>query len=179
VTTATRPISLGRLLALRAAARRARKRVVFTNGVFDLIHIGHVRYLAAARARGDLLVVGLNADASVRRIKGPKRPITPERERAEILLGLRSVDHVVIFRDETPYRLIKALLPDVLVKGADWAKDDIVGHDVVEAAGGRVARIRLARGRSSSRIIDRIVGRYGSRRQAAGSGSQADGGKGA
>ena len=155
-----RPISLPALLAIRRQARRAGKTFVFTNGVFDLIHIGHVRYLEAARAQGDLLVVGLNADASVRRIKGPKRPITPQAERAEILLALRSVDQVVVFGDETPYRLIKALLPDVLVKGADWARDDIVGHDVVAAAGGRVARIRLARGRSSSRIIDRIVARY-------------------
>lgn len=154
-------VPLGRLRSILAAARRRGRRVAFTNGVFDILHVGHVRYLAAARRLGDLLVVGLNSDASVRRIKGPNRPITPQRERAEILLSLRSVDYVTVFDDETPYRLIKAILPDVLVKGADWAHDDIVGHDLVESAGGRVVRIRLARGRSSSRIIERIVARYG------------------
>lgn len=147
-------------VAVRRAAKRARRRVVFTNGVFDLLHVGHARYLAAARAQGDLLIVGVNTDRSVRRIKGPKRPIVPQRERAEMLCALRSVDHVVLFDDETPYRLIKRLLPDVLVKGADWAKDDIVGHDVVEAAGGRVRRIRLARDKSSTNLIKQVLRAY-------------------
>ncbi len=134
--------------------------MVFTNGVFDLLHVGHVRYLAAARALGDLLVVGLNSDASAHRLKGPRRPLTPSRERAEMLLALRCVNYVVVFNEDTPHKLIKALTPDVLVKGADWATDKIVGHDIVKAAGGRVARIRLTKGRSTTRIIKRIVQRY-------------------
>jgi len=155
-----KPISLSRAVALRRAAKRGRRKVVFTNGVFDLLHVGHARYLAAARACGDLLIVGLNADASVRRIKGPKRPIVPQSQRAEMLLALGCVDHVVIFGDETPFRLIKALQPDVLVKGADWAADDIVGADIVKAAGGRVVRIRIAKGWSSTNLIKRVLAAY-------------------
>lgn len=138
-----------------------RRRVVFTNGVFDLLHIGHVRYLAAARRLGDLLVVGVNSDASARRLKGPRRPIVPLRERAEALLALRSVDFVVAFHDDTPYRLIAALRPRALVKGADWRARAIVGSDLVAAAGGRTVRIPLARGRSTTALIGRIVRRYG------------------
>lgn len=133
---------------------------MFTNGVFDLLHVGHARYLAAARACGDFLVVGLNSDASVRRNKGPKRPIVPEAERAEMLCALRSVDWVVVFGEDTPARLIRAIRPDVLVKGADWAPGEIVGADFVRARGGRVVRVRLARGRSSSALIARIVKRH-------------------
>jgi D-beta-D-heptose 7-phosphate kinase/D-beta-D-heptose 1-phosphate adenosyltransferase len=145
---------------LRSARARG-NRIVFTNGVFDILHVGHARYLAAARALGDLLVVGLNSDSSTRRIKGPRRPIVPQAERAELLLSLRSVDHVVIFSDPTPAVMIAKVRPDVLVKGADWAPGAIVGGDQVRAAGGRVVRIRLARGRSTTNIIKRVLRRLG------------------
>ena len=148
-----------RSLAIRLqAAREEGQRIVFTNGCFDLLHVGHVRYLQKARSLGDLLVVGLNSDASVRRLKGPRRPIVPLRERAEVLAALACVDFVVPFAEETPLRLIKALRPDVLVKGADWRKADIVGKGVVEGRGGRVARIRFVPGRSTTLLIERIVG---------------------
>jgi D-beta-D-heptose 7-phosphate kinase/D-beta-D-heptose 1-phosphate adenosyltransferase len=139
-----------------AAAQRVRAdggTVVFTNGVFDLLHPGHVRYLQEARALGDLLIVGLNSDASVRGIKGPDRPINSERERAEVLLALACVDGVVIFEEETPHAIISTIQPDVLVKGADWGPGDIVGRDVVEARGGRVVRITLSPGHSTSQLI--------------------------
>jgi D-beta-D-heptose 7-phosphate kinase/D-beta-D-heptose 1-phosphate adenosyltransferase len=138
------------------AARHEGRRVVFTNGVFDLLHPGHVRYLTAARAHGDVLVVAVNSDRSVRANKGPARPVTPEAERAEILAALACVDAVVIFDDETPADIIRALQPDVLVKGADWAADAIVGRDTVEARGGRVVRIPVEQGWSTSSIVDRI-----------------------
>src|SRR2546427_2669453 len=144
-------------LSARLAPRRAAgARVVFTNGCFDLLHPGHVRYLAAARALGDVLVVGLNSDASVRRLKGPGRPVLDVQERAEVLGALAAVDHLVVFDDDTPRRLIAALTPDVLVKGADWAADDIVGRDEVLARGGRVERIDLVPGVSTSALIARI-----------------------
>jgi D-beta-D-heptose 7-phosphate kinase/D-beta-D-heptose 1-phosphate adenosyltransferase len=146
-------------LTARVAARRAEgARVVFTNGCFDLLHPGHVRYLAAARALGDLLVVGLNDDASVRRLKGPGRPVLTALERAEVVGALTSVDHLVLFADDTPLALVRALAPDVLVKGADWPTDAIVGADAVLAAGGRVERIPLVPGVSTSEIIRRIRG---------------------
>ena len=130
--------------------------VVFTNGVFDLLHTGHVRYLQAARALGDVLIVGVNSDRSVRAIKGPERPVTPEPERAEILLALACVDAVVVFDDDTPQRIIGEVQPDVLVKGADWAPTEIVGRDVVEARGGRVVRVPLVEGRSTTSLIGRV-----------------------
>jgi D-beta-D-heptose 7-phosphate kinase/D-beta-D-heptose 1-phosphate adenosyltransferase len=138
------------------SAREAGKRVVFTNGVFDLLHPGHVRYLIAARALGDLLVVAINSDRSVRANKGPERPINPEAERAEILEALSCVDAVVVFDEETPAVIIEALQPDVLVKGADWAADAIVGRETVEARGGQVVRIPIEQGWSTSSIIDKI-----------------------
>ena len=139
------------------AGRRSQgHRVVFTNGVFDLLHPGHVRYLQAARALGDLLVVGLNADASVRRNKGPHRPINPQEERAEVLCALACVDGVVIFEEDTPAEIIRLVQPDVLVKGADWPADQIVGRDTVEGRGGRVVRVPLEQGHSTTRIIERI-----------------------
>lgn len=137
-------------------ARRRGKRVVFTNGVFDLLHPGHVRYLQDARALGDLLIVGLNADASVRRNKGPERPINAQDERAEVLAALASVDAVVIFEEDTPAEIIKLVEPDVLVKGADWAEDAIVGRDTVEARGGRVVRVPVEQGYSTTAIVERI-----------------------
>ena len=131
--------------------------MVFTNGVFDLLHPGHVRYLAEARALGDLLIVGINADASVRRLqKGPDRPINPEWERAEVVAALACVDAVVIFAEDTPHAIVSALQPDVLVKGADWAADAIVGRDVVEARGGCVVRIALAPGYSTTAMVERL-----------------------
>ena len=141
---------------LVAQLRAAGQTIVFTNGVFDVLHIGHLRYLQQARALGGALIVGLNSDRSVRANKGPHRPITPEAERAEVLQALCCVDGVVVFDEETPYDLITALQPDVLVKGADWAEDAIVGREIVEARGGRVVRVALEPGRSTSAIIDRI-----------------------
>jgi D-glycero-beta-D-manno-heptose 1-phosphate adenylyltransferase len=142
--------------AFVASLRDQGKSIVFTNGVFDLLHVGHLRYLQQARALGDALVVGVNSDRSVRANKGPSRPVTPQDERAEILAGLNCVDAVVIFDEETPRELIAALQPDVLVKGADWAADAIVGRDIVEARGGRVVRVALEPGQSTSAILERI-----------------------
>jgi rfaE bifunctional protein nucleotidyltransferase chain/domain len=131
--------------------------LVFTNGVFDVLHRGHVEYLAAARALGDLLVVGLNTDASVRRLgKGAGRPVNPQDDRAYVLAGLAAVDFVVEFDEDTPRDLIAALLPDVLVKGGDYTRDTIVGADEVEAAGGRVEVIPLVPGRSTTSILQRV-----------------------
>ena len=127
--------------------------MVFTNGVFDLLHPGHVRYLQDARALGTILIVAINSDRSVRAIKGPERPINSELERAEILRALACVDAVVIFDEETPHAVISAIQPDVLVKGADWGPDNIVGREVVEARGGRVVRIELAPGYSTSELL--------------------------
>jgi rfaE bifunctional protein nucleotidyltransferase chain/domain len=130
--------------------------VVFTNGVFDLLHPGHVRYLQQARALGDMLIVGLNADASVRRNKGPHRPINPEAERAEVLAALECVDAVVIFDEDTPAEIVRACQPDILVKGADWPADQIVGRDTVEARGGRVVRVPVEQGYSTTALVERI-----------------------
>ena len=145
--------SLARVRAACDRARRAGRKVVFTNGCFDLLHPGHVRYLAAARAAGDLLVVGLNNDRSVRTLKGPGRPVQRAAARAEVLAALAAVDHVVVFDAPTPIELIATLRPDVLVKGADWRPGEIVGSDVVEAAGGRVLRVKLVRGESTTRLV--------------------------
>lgn len=149
-------MTLEEALALVARLRAGGKTIVFTNGVFDLLHPGHVRYLQQARALGDALLVGLNSDRSVRPNKGANRPITPESERREILEALRVVDGVVIFDEETPHTLIAAIQPDILVKGADWAEDAIVGRDIVEARGGRVARVPVEPGYSTTSIIARI-----------------------
>ena len=130
--------------------------IVFTNGVFDLLHPGHVRYLQRARALGDALIVGVNSDRSARANKGPSRPITPDVERAEVLAALACVDAAVVFDEDTPWQLIAALEPDVLVKGADWADDAIVGRDIVEARGGRVVRVPVEAGHATTAIIERI-----------------------
>jgi rfaE bifunctional protein nucleotidyltransferase chain/domain len=137
-------------------ARAAGRRIVFTNGVFDILHPGHLRYLQAARAHGDLLIVGLNSDASVRRNKGPGRPVNPQDERAEVLAALTCVDAVSIFDDETPADIIRRVHPDVLVKGADWPADQIVGRDTVEARGGKVILEPVEEGYSTSSIIDKV-----------------------
>jgi len=134
--------------------------IVFTNGCFDLIHAGHVRYLTTAKAQGDVLIVGLNSDASVRLIKDSGRPIVDQDQRAEVLAGLACVDYIVFFDDPDPLALIRAVAPDVLVKGADWEENAIIGADVVQAHGGRVERIRLVPDISTTAIIRRIVDRY-------------------
>jgi rfaE bifunctional protein nucleotidyltransferase chain/domain len=139
------------------ALKKRGKKIVFTNGCFDFLHVGHVRYLKAAKAQGDVLVVGLNSDGSVRQIKGPRRPVVPEDERAEILASLACVDFVTLFDEPDPAMTIRFLMPDVLVKGADWAKDAIVGRDIVEGAGGQVVRIPLTEGVSTSRLIEKIL----------------------
>jgi D-beta-D-heptose 7-phosphate kinase/D-beta-D-heptose 1-phosphate adenosyltransferase len=135
------------------ACRVAGQVVVFTNGVFDLLHPGHVRYLHAARREGDALIVGVNSDRSVRANKGPHRPLVPAAERAEVLSALADVDAVVIFDEDTPHEIIERLQPDVLVKGADWAADRIVGRDIVEGRGGRVVRVPVEPGHSTSAIV--------------------------
>jgi D-beta-D-heptose 7-phosphate kinase/D-beta-D-heptose 1-phosphate adenosyltransferase len=151
-----RPTALADLAAERLAWRAAGERLVMTNGCFDLLHPGHVALLEAARAEGDRLVVALNSDASVRSLKGEGRPVLPEGERAELLLGLEAVDRVALYDEPTPLQVVRALRPDVLVKGADWAAHEIVGRPEVEAAGGRVVRVALVPGRSTSAIIGRV-----------------------
>lgn len=133
------------------------RKIVFTNGCFDILHYGHVRYLEKAKSKGDILVVAINTDASVRKIKGENRPIINEKDRAKVIAGLESVDFVVLFNDETPLKVIQALKPDILVKGADWSKDKIVGADFVSGYGGKVASIKLEQGRSTTNIIRKIA----------------------
>ena len=136
------------------------KRIVFTNGCFDLLHIGHVRYLEKARTLGDALVVGVNSDSSVRKLKGPKRPVLPAKERAEILSGLGCVDYITIFDELDPLKLITSLHPNVLVKGGDWTKEQIVGREVLERSGGKVVIIRFVKGASTSTLIETILKKY-------------------
>jgi rfaE bifunctional protein nucleotidyltransferase chain/domain len=152
----TGPAPLADVARERLAWRAAGKRVVLTNGCFDLLHPGHIALLEAARREGDLLLVALNSDASVRALKGEGRPVVPEHERAETLLALEAVDRVVLYDEATPIEAIRTLLPDVLVKGADWAAEQVVGRAEVEAAGGRLVRVPLVPGRSTSAIVDRI-----------------------
>lgn len=144
------------LIQVAAREKRAGRRVVFTNGCFDLLHPGHVRCLAEARALGDVLVVAINSDKSDRGNKGPERPLVPEQDRAEVLAALAAVDYVTIFDEPTPRALISRVLPDVLVKGADWEPDQVVGREEVEAAGGRVVSIPLAPGYSTTELVQRI-----------------------
>lgn len=145
-----------RLLEERAEWRNVGRRLVLTNGCFDLLHSGHVALLEQARALGDVLVVAINSDQSVRGLKGPGRPLLPEGERSELLLALEPVDRVAIYDVRTPLEVVRALLPDVLVKGADWGPEDIVGSDLVRAHGGDVVRIPLVAGRSTSAILERV-----------------------
>ena len=152
-------LSIAAAAELAAGIRAGGGKVVFTNGVFDLLHPGHIRYLQAARRLGDALIVGLNSDRSVRVNKGPERPITPEAERAEILAALSSVDAVAIFDDQTPADIIGRIQPDVLVKGADWGAGNIVGRDTVEARGGTVVRMELSPGYSTTELIRRVRGK--------------------
>jgi D-beta-D-heptose 7-phosphate kinase/D-beta-D-heptose 1-phosphate adenosyltransferase len=151
--------SIEAMLAERARLRNEGARLVFTNGVFDLLHVGHVRYLTQARALGDALVVAINSDRTVRELKGPDRPVFDQAERAEILAGLRQVDYVVVFDDVSPRSLIAQLVPDVLVKGGDYQLDQIHGREEVEAAGGKVISLPFVDGASTSTLIERMKGR--------------------
>ena len=152
-------LSLEKMLGVRKGLRAAGRRLVFTHGVFDLLHVGHVRYLHEARSLGDALAVGINSDRTVRELKGEERPVTNENERAEILAALRSVDYVIIFDDISPRSLIAQLLPDVLVKGGDWGLDQIHGREEVEAAGGKVVSLPFVAGSSTTGIIARMKAR--------------------
>jgi D-beta-D-heptose 7-phosphate kinase/D-beta-D-heptose 1-phosphate adenosyltransferase len=145
------------LIKIRGELKRTGKRVVFTNGCFDILHRGHVDYLAQARELGDALIVGVNTDASVKRLKGPDRPIVQEDDRAAVLAALEVVNYVCLFDEDTPYELIRALVPDILVKGGDWSVENIVGKDIVEAAGGAVHTIQFLPNRSTTNIIQKIV----------------------
>jgi rfaE bifunctional protein nucleotidyltransferase chain/domain len=145
------------LVVIRQQLKKTGKRVVFTNGCFDILHRGHVDYLSMARALGDILIVGINTDASVRRLKGVNRPIVQDDDRAAVLAALAVVDYVCLFDEDTPYELIRALVPDILVKGADWSVNDIVGKDIVEAAGGAVHTIEFLPNRSTTDIIQKII----------------------
>ncbi len=153
----TKIINLEKLRKKIPQLKAAGKIIVFTNGCFDILHYGHVQYLENAKKSGDILVVGVNSDTSVRAIKGRNRPIVHEKDRMMIVAGLESVNYVVLFKENTPLKIIMAIRPDVLVKGADWSKDKIVGADFVTGYGGRVAVIKLAKGRSTSNLIKKIV----------------------
>jgi len=144
-----------RLSQVIADYRQQNKKIVFTNGCFDLLHIGHVRYLEEAKKLGDILIVGINTDASVRKLKGPTRPIQNENDRAEILAALKSVDHTVLFGEETPLNLIQQIVPQVLVKGGDWKIEQIVGSDFVLSRGGQVLSLQFVDGRSTTKIIEK------------------------
>jgi D-beta-D-heptose 7-phosphate kinase / D-beta-D-heptose 1-phosphate adenosyltransferase len=145
------------LLPVLAEHRARGEKVVFTNGCFDLIHVGHVQYLTAARQQGDLLVIAVNADATVRKLKGPNRPITPSQERMEVLAAFGFSDYVLEFTEETPLRVLEAIRPDLLVKGGDWAADQIVGRELVEGYGGTVVRIPPVDGVSTTAIAEKIT----------------------
>lgn len=155
----TRPMALKKV----RAAQRAGEVVVFTNGCFDWLHVGHVRSLEQARSLGDRLIVAVNSDASVRQLKGPDRPLVPLRQRMEVIAALACVDWVLLFRDATPRSTIRALRPDVLAKGGDWALDEIVGREEVESWGGRVVRLREVKGIHTSDLIERLVAKRGDR----------------
>jgi rfaE bifunctional protein nucleotidyltransferase chain/domain len=148
------------IISLRKKFKEQNKKVVFTNGVFDILHSGHVDYLTKAKSLGDILIVGVNSDSSVHRIKGDKRPVINEKERAFIISSLKPVDFVTIFDEDTPQMLIEDIIPDILVKGADWTLDKIVGKDVVENNGGRVQTIEFINNQSTSQIIKLILDRY-------------------
>ena len=158
--TISKIIELNDLQAKVAAFKEAGKKVVFTNGCFDIMHVGHVRYLAAARSEGDVLVVGLNSDESVKSIKSAKRPIVKQNERSEVLASLWCVDYIILFNEPDPLLLIQTIRPDILVKGDDWAEENIIGADFVKDKGGKVVRVQVVPEASTSKIIERIVKRY-------------------
>ena len=153
--------TLDQILKVRAGYRERGSKVVFTNGCFDILHVGHVRYLNQARSLGDALIVGINSDSSVRELKGGGRPLVPEMERAEVVAALAGVDHVFVFQDLTPQRVIDAIVPDVLVKGSDWDLANIVGRETVENAGGAVLNVPLVEGSSTTEIVMRVLDRFG------------------
>ena len=144
------------LLSLLKKKKKSGKKIVFTNGCFDILHAGHVRYLRRAKRLGDILIVGLNSDASVRKLKGQNRPVVSQKERAEVLSALRCVDHVIIFNEATPLKLIQAVRPDMLVKGGDWKKENIVGASFVESYGGKVKSLPFVKGYSTSLLLSKI-----------------------
>lgn len=150
------PTPLGALLPELERLKRSGRKIVFTNGCFDVLHAGHVHYLRQAKALGDILVVGINSDISVRRLKGAGRPVNAAKDRAEVLAALKSVDFVTVFSEETPLKLIRALRPDFLVKGGDWKPADIVGGSFVQTYGGRVSSLAFVKGRSTSRLLNAI-----------------------
>jgi rfaE bifunctional protein nucleotidyltransferase chain/domain len=150
-------ISLKKIVKIRKELKKEGKKVVFTNGCFDILHKGHVHLLKRAKKLGDILIVGLNSDSSVKRIKGEKRPIFSVRDRAFVLSSIDVVDYIVIFNEDTPLKVIKAIEPDVLVKGADWDKNSIVGREIVESLGGKVVRIPLLKGFSTTSVIEKIT----------------------
>ena len=154
--------SLDEIVRLREDVRRSKRRLVFTNGCFDILHLGHVRYLNRAKGLGDLLVVAVNSDRSVRGIKGSLRPVVPEMERVEILAALECVDYIFLFDDLTPQRIIEAVVPDILVKGSDWELPDVIGRDTVLNSGGSVLTIPLVEGSSTTGIIQTVLERFGS-----------------
>lgn len=149
--------SLEKLKKIVSSLKKKGKRIVFTNGCFDILHYGHVKYLQEAKKKGDCLVVGINSDASVRKIKGSRRPIVKEKDRLSIIAALESVDYVACFNQTTPLKIIKTLKPDLLIKGSDWNKEDIVGKDIVLSYGGRVQTVKLVKDRSTTDIIKKIA----------------------
>jgi D-beta-D-heptose 7-phosphate kinase/D-beta-D-heptose 1-phosphate adenosyltransferase len=148
------------LIPILKDLKKNSRRIVFTNGCFDILHVGHIRYLKEAKGYGDMLIVAVNSDSSVKSIKGDKRPIVSQSERAEVVAALEMVDYVTMFDEDTPYNIIKKLQPDVLIKGGDWAIDKIVGRDIVEARGGKVIAIPFIEGASTTGIVERILEKY-------------------
>jgi rfaE bifunctional protein nucleotidyltransferase chain/domain len=148
------------LAEIRGNLKKENKKVVFTNGCFDILHAGHVDYIAKAKEKGDVLIVAVNSDASMKRIKGELRPVVPQNERAFIISNLKPVDYVVIFEEDTPYEVIKQLVPDVLVKGEDWSVENIVGRDIVESNGGKVETIKFVNNQSTTNIIKTVLERF-------------------
>ena len=152
--------SLEELVSIRKELKKQNKKVVFTNGCFDILHAGHVDYITKAKEKGDVLIVAVNSDSSTKRLKGDARPIVPQNERAFIISSLKPVDYVFIFEEDTPYEVIKKIVPDVLVKGADWTPDKIVGKDIVEANGGKVETIKFVNDQSTTNIIKTVLDRF-------------------
>jgi rfaE bifunctional protein nucleotidyltransferase chain/domain len=152
--------SINELIEIRDKLKKENKKVVFTNGCFDILHAGHVDYITKAKEKGDILIVAVNSDASMKRIKGTSRPIVPQNERAFIISSLKPVDYVVIFEEDTPYEVITKLVPDILVKGEDWSIENIVGKDIVEANGGKVETIKFVNNQSTTNIIKTVLERF-------------------